>query len=544
MRVLIAQLDPTIGDFEGNSKKIFDALAVGREQKVDIVLFPELAICGYPPEDFVLHHDFVVASEKAAEEIAKKTEGIMAVVGLVRRNVAKREKSLFNSAAVMQNGKIVGFQDKALLPTYDVFDERRYFEPGRQFLAWEWKGKKIGVLICEDIWQHAGYVGYTDYAIDPVAEMERHKLDLLLNLSASPYHFEKPDTRLKVCQEAAKALHCPVLLCAQVGGNDQLIFDGYSIFVDRQGNLQKLGKGFEEDLIIIDLEAPSSHCHFVYDATADLYKALVLGTRDYFYKQKFTKAVIGLSGGIDSALTACIAVDALGQENVLGVGLPSRFSSAASLTDAEQLASNLGMRWEVIAIEELYATYLKMLKPYFEGKPFDTTEENLQARIRGTLLMALSNKGGYLVLSTGNKSELAMGYCTLYGDMAGGLGVIGDVSKTQVKTLCQYVNKEREVIPQSTLDKPPSAELRANQFDSDTLPGYAILDAVIQAYVEDFLPPQEIAKKHQLPLELVLDLIHRIHLAEYKRRQAPPSIRVSRKSFKVGRRYPIVQGWM
>ena len=321
MRVLIAQIDPTIGDFTGNAKKILDSLSKAREQRVDIVLFPETVICGYPPEDLVLHQNFVLACEKTLEEIAKKTTGLMVVVGLVRRNLAKSEKSLLNSAAILQDGHVVGFQDKTLLPTYDVFDERRYFEPGHKFLTWEWKGKKIGILICEDIWQHSGYVGYTDYAFDPVVEMQKLKIDLLLNLSASPYHFEKPDVRVKVCQKAAKTLKCPVLLCAQVGGNDQLVFDGYSIYVDGKGDLHKLARGFEEDLMVVDLKAPACSCSVTYDAVADLYKALVLGTRDYFYKQRFRKAIIGLSGGIDSALTASIAVDALGKENVYGVGL-------------------------------------------------------------------------------------------------------------------------------------------------------------------------------------------------------------------------------
>ncbi len=543
MRVLVAQLDPTIGDFPGNLKKILDALAVARQKKIDIVLFPELAICGYPPEDFVLHQKFVFACEEVLETIAKHTEGLMAAIGVVRRNLAQGEKKLLNSAAIFQNGKIVGFQDKTLLPTYDVFDERRYFEPGSEFHAWEWKGQKIGVLICEDIWQHAGFVGETEYVCDPVLEMERLNIDLLLNLSASPYSFEKPDVRVRVCQKAATTLKCPVILCAQVGGNDQLVFDGYSVYVDAEGNLRQLAKGFEEDLMVVDLEASACPCSLAYDPIADLYCALVLGTRDYFYKQNFKKAVLGLSGGIDSALTACIAVDALGKEHVYGVAMPSQFNTSSSLQDAKILAQNLGIRFDTISIDPLYDSYIKTLAPLLQGRPFDVTEENIQARIRGNLLMALSNKYGYLVLSTGNKSELALGFCTLYGDMAGGLGVIGDVTKTQIKLLCNYVNRQQEIIPRSTLEKPPSAELRPHQLDSDTLPDYAIIDTVLQAYVEECLSCEEIVKKHRLPREIVSDLIHRIHLAEYKRRQAPPSIRVSKKAFKVGRRFPIVQKW-
>jgi NAD+ synthase (glutamine-hydrolysing) len=539
MKVLVAQLNCTIGDFSGNTQKIIEAL---KNTKADVVLFAEMTICAYPPEDLVLHDNFVTGCEDALQKIVPHTKGLMAVVGLVRRNLAKGEKSLMNSAAIIQDGKIVGFYDKALLPTYDVFDERRYFEPGTEFPTWEWKGKKIGVTICEDIWQHAGYVGYTRYVCDPVLEMQG--VDLLLNLSASPYNYQKPDIRVKVCQKAAKTLKCPVFLCAQVGGNEQLIFDGYSVFISADGHLCQLAKGFEEDLMMVDLDQPSCMRPFEYDAVADLYKALVLGTRDYFHKQGFKKGILGLSGGIDSALVACIAVDALGKDNVYGLAMPSQFSSPGSLKDAEVLANHLGIRMDVIPIEKIYDAYLEQLTPFFQDKPFDVTEENLQARIRGMMLMALSNKFGYILLSTGNKSELAMGYCTLYGDMAGGLGVIADVSKTQVYMLSRWINRNKEIIPFSTIEKAPSAELRPNQKDSDSLPDYAILDAVLQSYVEEFLSPEEIAKKHHLSKSLVTDLIHRIHLAEYKRRQAAPGIRVSKKSFKVGRRYPIVQKWM
>ena len=544
MRVLVAQLDPTIGDFSGNIQKIIQALKHAQTKNADIVLFSELTVCGYPPEDLVLHDHFVTSSEDALQKILPHTKGLMAVVGLVRRNLARGEKSLLNSAAILQDGKIVGFHDKALLPTYDVFDERRYFEPGTEFKSWVWKGKKIGVLICEDIWQHAGYVGDTRYVCDPVLEMQNLKVDLLLNLSASPYQYQKPDVRAKVCQKAAKTLKCPVILCAQVGANDQLVFDGYSVYVNGKGELSQLAKGFEEDLMLVDLEAPSGNFSFTQDAVGDLYRALVLGTRDYFAKQNFRKAILWLSGGIDSALTACIAVEALGKENVYALLMPSRFNSPSSLKDAQDLAKNLGIDFDTISIDELYDTYLKTLTPFFQGKPLDITEENIQSRIRGMTLMALSNKLGYLLLSTGNKSELAMGYCTLYGDMAGGLGVIADVNKTQVYMLARWINQKKELIPHSTIDKPPSAELRPDQRDTDTLPDYSIVDAVLQAYVEDLLSPEEIVKKYNFPLELVLDLIHRIHTSEYKRRQSAPGIRVTKKAFRVGRRYPIVQKWM
>ena len=544
MRILVAQLNPIIGDLVGNTRKILRTLDSARAQKVDIVLFSELTICGYPPEDLLLHNSFIESMEQCLEEIIHASSRITAVVGLVRKNLSKGEKPLLNSAAIISNGKLLGFHDKMLLPTYDVFDERRYFEPGTEIKTWEIKGKKVGILICEDIWQHAGYVNDTRYACDPVVELLALEPDLVLNLSASPYQFQKPDTRVNVCSKAARTLHCPVLLCCQVGGNDQLIFDGYSVYVDAEGQLRQLGRGFEEDEMVVDLEAPACPCPFSYDPTRDLYRALVLGVHDYYYKSGFRKGCLGLSGGIDSALVACIAVDALGAENVLGITMPSRYSSEGSIKDSEMLAKNLGIELLHIPIEKPFASYLNLLEPFFAGKGPDVTEENLQARIRGTILMAISNKLGHVVLSTGNKSEMAMGYCTLYGDMAGGLSVISDVTKTQVYGLSRWINREKEIIPWSTIEKPPSAELYPGQKDSDSLPSYEIVDTVLKAYVENFLSPEEISLKHSIPIEVVLDLVKRIHRAEYKRRQAAPGIRVSKKSFRAGRRYPIVQGWV
>lgn len=544
MKVLVAQINLTIGDYKGNLKKILESIEKGRKERVEVVLFPELTLCGYPPEDFLLHENFVLEGEETLAKIVPQTKGLMVVVGLVRRNLSRGEKSLLNSAAIIQDGKIVGFQDKALLPTYDVFDERRYFEPGSEFRAWEWKGKKIGVLICEDIWEHSNRVGFTKYSCDPVAELAKQKIDLLLNLSASPYQFQKPDTRVKVCKTASETLKKPVILCAQVGGNDQLVFDGYSVAVGSDGELRQLAKGFEEDWMVVDLDAPVCPCPFEYDAVQDLYRALVLGTRDYFHKQGFRKGIVGMSGGIDSALVACIGVEALGKENILGVGLPSKYNAASSQSDAEKLAKHLGISWDVIPIQSMVDSCLKNLTPHFGGRAEDATEENVQSRLRGLTLMALSNKLGALVLSTGNKSEMAMGYCTLYGDMAGGLSVIGDVTKSQVYMLARWINRNGEVIPQAIIDKPPSAELRLNQRDTDTLPDYAMVDAVVQSYVEDLMTPEEIIELHHLPKKMVYDLIRRIHLAEFKRRQAAPGLRVSKKSFRVGRRYPIVQKWV
>ena len=537
----MAQLNPIIGDLKGNTKKILQAIEKAKVEKADVVLFSELTICGYAPGDLLLHDDFVKANEQCLREIVKASAGICIVVGLVRINSGKG-KHLYNSAAIISDGQILGFYNKSLLPTYNVFDERRYFEPGREVKIFSIKDKKVAIIICEDIWQHSGYVDMR-YAYDPIVELVDQKPDILLNLSASPYQFDKPDVRVDVCAKAAKTLKCPVLLCCQVGGNDDLIFDGYSVCVDDHGNLRQLGKGFAEDFFTVDLSAPICNIPFQYNQLQDLYRALVLGVHDYFAKQGFQKALLGLSGGIDSALVACIATEALGPENVLGISMPSRYSSEGSISDAKKLADNLGIGYKKIPIEEPFKDYLRMLEPHFEGKPTDTTEENLQARIRGMILMGLSNKLGHIVLSTGNKSEMGLGYCTLYGDMCGGLGVIADVLKTQVYDLSRWINREKEIIPQMTIDKPPSAELKSGQKDLDSLPDYGIVDKVLRAYVEEHLSIKEIIDRLHVDKNLVEDLIHRLHRAEYKRRQAPPAIRVSKVSFSVGRRFPIVQGW-
>jgi NAD+ synthase (glutamine-hydrolysing) len=544
MRVFVAQLNPVVGDLEGNTLKIIQALDRARVKQADVVLFPELTLCGYPPEDLLLHQSFIDAQEECLKKIIHASAGLMIFVGLVRRNVSTGEKPIFNSAAVICDGKLLGFEDKRLLPTYDVFDERRYFEPGTTSQIWEYKGKKIGVLICEDIWQHAGYVSYTQYAKDPVLDFLASAPDLILNLSASPYQFQKPTVRVDVCIKCAKTLRCPVILCCQVGGNDQLIFDGYSIYVDKEGKLCQLAKGFEEDDMVVDLGVAPAPFSFTYDPIQDLYKALVLGVRDYFHKSGFKKGCLGLSGGIDSALVACIAVDALGKDNVLAITMPSRYSSEGSVDDSRVLAHNLGIELLEIPIEQPFQSFLDLLEPQFQGKGPDATEENMQARIRGTILMAISNKLGHIVLSTGNKSEMGMGYCTLYGDMCGGLSVISDVTKQHVYTLCRWLNREKEVIPVSIINKIPSAELRPDQKDSDSLPPYEVIDKVLQGYVEEYLSPEEIAKKYDVPTEVAIDLVRRIHRAEYKRRQGAPGLRVSKKAFRVGRRYPIVQGWV
>lgn len=542
LKVFMCQINPILGDLEGNLNKILHGIDEARRSNADIVLFPELSLSGYPPEDLLFHGEFLNRLEENLERITFHTQGLMVVVGFPRRNPGG-EKGLFNSAAIMIDEKIQGYQDKILLPTYDVFSELRYFDSGEKVSTYEFKGKKVACLICEDIWQHAGLVEETHYRRDPVSELIPLKPDLLLNLSASPYNYQKMDRRLSVCKKAAQTLKCPLFLCCQVGANDQLIFDGYSLAVDDKGELIKIGLGFVEEGIFIDLRHSREAQKFSIDPLEDLYRALILGVRDYFQKQGFQKALFGLSGGIDSALVACIAVDALGKENVLGVMMPSRYSKAESLTDSIELAKNLGIETKEISIEEPFEGFLTLLTPHFHSKKRDVTEENIQARIRGLILMALSNKLGHVVLSTGNKSEMALGYCTLYGDMCGGLGVLGDVNKTRVYALARLINQDKKIIPENILERAPSAELAPNQKDQDTLPDYAIVDAVLDGYVESHQTPSEIAKKHLIDFSVVLDLIQRIHKAEYKRRQAPPILRVTAKSFGAGRHYPIVEKW-
>jgi NAD+ synthase (glutamine-hydrolysing) len=542
MKILIGQINPIIGDIRGNVAKVLEAVEKGRFDGADLVLTPELALCGYPPEDFLLLPHFIDSIEAALQEIIAASMGISVVVGLVRRAHAKGTKSLHNSAAIISDGRLIGFQDKSLLPAYDVFDEHRYFEPAEEVIVWDLAGERVAVTICEDIWQHAGVLKFSQYQRDPVEELKKKGVDLLLNLSSSPYHQGKLHSRIDVCSKAARTLECPVVLCNQIGGNDSLVFDGYSTLVTSKGE-GAVAKGFVEDMPLWDTKAVGK-ITLPKEEMEGLYRALVLGVRDYFRKQGFKKACLGLSGGVDSALVMAIAVTALGAENVLAVAMPSRYSSDSSMDDAKKLVENLQVEMKVISIEEPFSSYLELLTPHFEGKKVDATEENLQARVRGMILMALSNKHGHIVLSTGNKSEMAMGYSTLYGDLAGGLSVISDVSKKNVYKLCNYLNRDGEVIPKNILVKPPSAELRPNQKDSDSLPDYDIVDAVLEGYIEDHLPPTLIAEKHGLDLDMVNELVLKIHRSEYKRRQAPPGLRVSARSFSVGRRFPIVQGWV
>ncbi len=543
MIVALAQINPIIGDLEYNSKKIIEAIQKGKREGAQIVVFPEMAICGYPPEDLLLLPSFVAACEEALQNIVAVTQGITAIVGCVRTNPAG-EKKRFNSAAIIQEGKLLGFSDKMLLPDYDVFSERRYFDPAETVRVWDIAGKKVGITICEDIWQHSGAASeYVSYSHDPIEELKKEKIDLLINLSASPYYIRRAETRFEVCKTTSLALKCPTLFCNQVGANDGLIFDGFSLCVAPDGTIFNYGKSFEEDFLRVDLTQGFHQKLIRSDPIEDLFKALVLGVRDYFHKSGLKKACFGLSGGIDSAVVAAIAKEALGKENIVSFALPSRYSSEESFSDADTIAKNLDIQLETLSIEGPFQAFLETLAPQFKDQPVDVTEENLQARIRGALLMAFSNKFGYLVLCTSNKSEMGVGFSTLYGDMCGALCVLSDVIKEQVYTLARYINREKEIIPESVMTKAPTAELRFHQKDTDSLPEYSVLDRVLQGYVEEHLSIEEVADQYEIPLPLVKELVRKIHLNEYKRRQAPLGLRVTKKAFTVGRRFPIVQHW-
>lgn len=542
MKIVAAQLNPTIGDIGGNCRKILHSLHWAKGQGASLVVTPELALTGYPPEDFLLMEGFIESVEKALSFLIEHTEEVGLIVGLPRKNPRARGKRLCNSAAVIWKGKLLGFQDKILLPTYDVFDESRYFEPGEKCLPWQVGKLRLGITICEDIWPHGDPAFLPYYLRDPIEELKSSPLDLLINLSASPYHVRKGTLRFKVASRVAQDMKIPLLLCNQVGGNDSLIFDGHSLLIAPSGELLGIAPAFEEKLALFDTLSPPQQASQV-DVWEELFLALKLGLRDYFVKSGFTKACLGISGGVDSALVACLAAAALGKENVLGLAMPSRYSSPESLEDAQELSKRLEVPLQVIPIEPIFSPFLDLLAPHFDEKPPDITEENMQARLRGMILMAFSNKFGMIVLSTGNKSELAMGYSTLYGDLCGGLAVISDLTKQQVYGLCRWINREKEIIPSRILTKPPSAELRPNQKDSDSLPPYEILDKIIINYIEEGLSENEIASRENLPLEMVQETTRKILRNEYKRRQAPPGLRISEKAFSKGRHFPIVQKW-
>lgn len=542
MKAFLAQVNPILGDIEGNVKKIIDSIQKAKAFDAKIVLFPELVITGYFPDDLLLQPSFIDAVEKALELIIPESQGLFIALGLPRRSFKEEEKPLYNSAAILIDGSLAGYQDKRLLPTYDVFDERRYFEPGKEQKIFDFLGLKIAVTICEDLWQHAKAVKETHYPVDPVEELKGKGIDFLCNLSGSPYSFHKKKMRFEVFQKAAQTLRVPLLFCNQVGANDELIFDGHSFFLNEEGSLVQMANGFVEEDFGIDLER-KENISWMENPIEDLFKALVLGVKDYFHKQGFQKAFLGLSGGIDSALVAVIAKEALGKDQVTALNLSSRYNRESGRNDARKLAENLGIYFQEISIDEIFQNYLDLLKPLFHRLPADITEQNLQSRIRGMVLMAFANEYKALLLNTGNKSEMAMGYATLYGDMAGALGVLQDVTKIYIYQLAEYVNREQEIIPQSIIDKVPSAELKEDQTDFDTLPPFELLDPILEDYLEKEMSIEEIAEKHHLPLSFVAPLIHKIHQNEYKRRQTPIGLRVTSKAFSKGRVVPIVQKW-
>jgi NAD+ synthase (glutamine-hydrolysing) len=540
VRIALAQINPTVGDFQGNSAKIIDYAVRARSGAADVVLFPELSVCGYPPRDLVERPWFVERNRQTAERIAEKTVGISVICGLVTPAKSTTGKAVMNSAALLQDGTIAAIQSKRLLPTYDVFDEVRNFAPADKQSLLTLGDTPCALTICEDAWNDKNFWDRRLYGVDPVEELIGAGGKILLNISASPFYLRKRELRQDMLSAIARHYRVPVAMVNQVGGNDSLVFDGSSLALGPDGEVIAQAKSFEEDLVCFDTVTLAGDMHNRDEGLeASAYAALVLGTRDYVHKCGFHKVVLGLSGGIDSALTAAIAVDAVGRENVIGVGMPGPYSSQGSVDDSATLAKNLGIRFELVRIGEVFGTYLQALRPIFADLPPDVTEENVQARIRGSLLMALSNKFGALVLSTGNKSEIGVGYCTLYGDMCGGLAVISDVPKTLVYRLARYVNSRAPVIPESTIEKPPSAELRPDQKDSDSLPPYDVLDTILEAYVEDNESPEAIAAQNGFDPALVRQVARMVDRNEYKRQQAAPGLKVSPKAFGFGRRYPI-----
>jgi len=540
VKIALAQINTTIGDFAGNRDKLLAAYRRGVEAGADLVLAPELATTGYPPRDLLLRPQFIDKNLAILNELAAATGKTALVAGFVEHNDQQPGRPAANSVALMQNGKVAAIRRKMLLPTYDVFDEDRYFEPAVENKPVELGGWKLGLTICEDIWNDEDFWRQRRYRRDPSQELVEAGAQIIINCSASPWYLGKEIVRRNMVASLAAKIGKPVVYCNLVGGNDELVFDGHSMAFDGRGRLIAEARGFEEDFLLVDIEQAEPVIPSICKAEEQLHAALTLGLRDYMHKCGFKAAVLGLSGGIDSALTACLAAAALGPENVLGVSLPSQFSSQGSLDDARALARNLGIRYEVIPIQTPFEAVKQQLQPLFAGRKEDVTEENIQARLRGVILMALSNKFGSLLLTTGNKSEMAVGYCTLYGDMCGGLGVISDVPKQMVYRLARWINREREIIPVSSLTKPPSAELRPNQTDQDTLPPYEILDAILELYVVEGRRPAEIidAGFKEADVKRVVRLIDQ---SEYKRRQAAPGLKVTSKAFGMGRRIPIAQ---
>lgn len=543
MKIALCQINPIIGDIEGNKEKILSGYQKGIEDKVDLVIFPELALIGYSPQDLVEKKEFRDAVINVSNEIAAVTTDVGLIFGAITEDEDNVGTNIFNSALLCYKGKIRLTQNKTLIPNYDVFDEIRYFESAKDTSLHHFKGEVLGISICEDIWNDKDYWKKRLYQHDPVEKLVKQGATLLINISASPYSYGKRFARKEMLSTLTNEDALPLVYCCLVGAQTELIFDGASMCFNDKGELKQLGKKYEEDYLIFDTTEDYSTVENVEASfEEEVYSALVLGVKDYCKKLNFKKVLIGLSGGIDSALVTAIAVEALGKENVEVVLLPSKYSSEGSVNDSLKLISNLGISHKVIPIQEVVDNLIEILAPSFEGKTHDTTEENLQSRSRGIILMAIANKHGHLLLTTGNKSEMAVGYATLYGDMCGGLGVIADVYKTDVYRLADFINRDKEIIPQEIIEKAPSAELKPNQTDQDTLPPYDLLDSILRMYLENNKEFNEISQTIG-DSSIVSKVLRMVDFNEFKRRQAAPALRISNKAFGYGRRYPIVQGW-
>ncbi len=545
MRIALAQINPTVGDLTGNVDRMARAARDAAGRGAEVVIFPELSITGYPPRDLVEKPSFLDRSERELERLAHETADldVSVICGYVARSQAETGKRALNSAAVLEKGQVAFRQSKMLLPNYDVFDEARYFRPAERSSLCTLRGTKVALTICEDAWNDRQLWKQRLYQRDPVEELFEAGGELMICINASPYSMGKREIRRGIYRAAARRYRKPVVYVNQVGGNDQLVFDGSSFAMSGAGEVIASARSFEEDLVLADTDSATGDRHEDFsDECEAAYQALVLGTRDYIRKCGFSRVLIGLSGGIDSSITAAIAVEAVGKENVTGVGMPGPYSSDHSVRDARDMAAKLGIRFEMVPISGVYERFVQELAPLFAGRAQDVTEENLQSRLRGVTLMALSNKTGALVLTTGNKSELAVGYCTLYGDMCGGLAVISDVPKTMVYALSRIANRRHAgAIPESVFTKPPSAELRPDQKDTDSLPEYEVLDRILEAYIEQYRTPRQIADSMGVSIELVQDIVNKVDRNEYKRQQAAPGLKVTSKAFGMGRRFPIAQ---